>query len=974
MKIRLSQLLVHASLLASIGLFAGNGHGAVVGPKGFTVGGRAGGLVGTVVLQNNGGNDLKVGASGVFTFSQLIASGGAYNVTVKTQPAKQTCVVTQGAGTIAGANVTNVAVSCGSSTPTFTVGGTVGGLNGTAVLQNNGGNDLTVSASGTFKFTTALESGAAYNVSVKTQPQSQSCTVTHGSGTIANANVTNVAVACSNLPAAVLQADPGVRSATLSWQPPGGATSFNVYMSSARNCDVRNYTSCPDGALLINVTSPLATPNLRNGQAYFFKVESVFANGGRSLSNEAGARPNVIAFDGHANVITPSADGSVYLGGAFSLAGITTGSAVPLNAQTGRLASPDFPIVVGSVAATAPDGAGGWYIGGTFTQVGGVPRSNLAHILANGTVDPSFDPGADAFVSAIAVSANAVYVGGGFTVVGGVARTRLVAFSKGGALLPWNPGANGTVNTLAISGSTIYAGGSFSAVNGVFRNHLAAIDANGTLLPWSPGTGPSSVFALAVSGNTIYVGGNFDHIGATPRNFLAAFSSDGTLLPWNPQPNGFVQTLGVAANTVYAGGSFDFVGTTQRRKVAAIKADTGELLPWNPSPNGSVQTLLVSGSTVYIGGIFSDVGGTPRSRAAAIDVSGALLPWDPRASGVVSALAVAGNTVYAGGSFTATDAVARSHLAALDANGALLPWNPALDPNAFVNALLISGSTVYVGGSFTTIGGSGHPYLAAVGTNGVVVESFNPAAGSTLNNVLSLAASGNMLYVGGFFTEHLATYFKVDAPGNAGQRVAWNPGINGVVSALAMEGVSLYVGGSYTSINGISRQHLALLNTALDPLRPVLLAWEVRANDAVNRLVPGSGQVYAAGFFTALDNGSTGSQPRNHFGTMTGGAGIPSWPAQPDLFVQSMATSADAVYVAGNFTSIGGIARKGLAAISMNGVLDGNFHPEVTGPSASTSAIAVANGKIYVGGEFTSIGGKPRGCFATLNPDGTVID
>ena len=97
---------------------------------------------------------------------------------------------------------------------------------------------------------------------------------------------------------------------------------------------------------------------------------------------------------------------------------------MPLNAQTGRLASPDFPIVVGSVAATAPDGAGGWYIGGTFTQVGGVPRSNLAHILANGTVDPSFDPGADAFVSAIAVSANAVYAGGGFTVVGGQVRTR----------------------------------------------------------------------------------------------------------------------------------------------------------------------------------------------------------------------------------------------------------------------------------------------------------------------------------------------------------------------------------------------------------------------------------------------------------------------------------------------------------------------------------------------------------------------
>ena len=58
-----------------------------------------------------------------------------------------------GSGT-ANANVTNVQVACSNFTMTYTIGGTVSGLTGTGlVLQDNGGNNLTVSANGSFKFT-----------------------------------------------------------------------------------------------------------------------------------------------------------------------------------------------------------------------------------------------------------------------------------------------------------------------------------------------------------------------------------------------------------------------------------------------------------------------------------------------------------------------------------------------------------------------------------------------------------------------------------------------------------------------------------------------------------------------------------------------------------------------------------------------------------------------------------------------------
>ncbi len=84
----------------------------------------------------------------------------------------------------------------GTTAPTYTVGGTIAGLTGTAVLENNAGNDLSTSTNGAFTFSTSLAGGSAYNVTVKTNPSGQVCTVTNPSGTIAAANVTNVSISC----------------------------------------------------------------------------------------------------------------------------------------------------------------------------------------------------------------------------------------------------------------------------------------------------------------------------------------------------------------------------------------------------------------------------------------------------------------------------------------------------------------------------------------------------------------------------------------------------------------------------------------------------------------------------------------------------------------------------------------------------------------------------------------------------------
>jgi uncharacterized membrane protein len=84
-------------------------------PVTYTIGGTVAGLQGSgLVLQQSGGGDLAIGADGAFAFATAIADGSAYSVTVLNQPTApaQTCTVEAGSGTVAGADVADVAVTC----------------------------------------------------------------------------------------------------------------------------------------------------------------------------------------------------------------------------------------------------------------------------------------------------------------------------------------------------------------------------------------------------------------------------------------------------------------------------------------------------------------------------------------------------------------------------------------------------------------------------------------------------------------------------------------------------------------------------------------------------------------------------------------------------------------------------------------------------------------------------------------------
>lgn len=203
----------------------------------YTVGGTVSGIEGSAVLRNNGTDSVTVTANGTFAFPTPLSTSASYTVTVMTQPTypprSQTCTVTNGAGTVGSANVTTVAIAC--TTSSFTVGGSVTGLSGTLVLQNNSGDDLTITQSGTYTFATPLASGTTYNVTIAAQPGTQTCSIaTSPTGTVGNNNVTNIAISCGTA-----GADPGILCGSAYCDP--GAGQLCCIDGSTATCQT---TSC----------------------------------------------------------------------------------------------------------------------------------------------------------------------------------------------------------------------------------------------------------------------------------------------------------------------------------------------------------------------------------------------------------------------------------------------------------------------------------------------------------------------------------------------------------------------------------------------------------------------------------------------------------------------------------------------------------------------------------------------------------
>jgi hypothetical protein len=149
---------------------------------------------------NNGDEYLVVNSNSPFTFSNALANGSPYDVTVLLNPTtpNQSCTVNNGSGTLQGTDIADIEVSCTISQ--YIIGGYVNGLipDNYMVLQNNLSDDLIVSNQGAFAFPTPLDDQQNYDVTIKTQPNDpiQDCEVINGDGSLTGSDIENIFLVC----------------------------------------------------------------------------------------------------------------------------------------------------------------------------------------------------------------------------------------------------------------------------------------------------------------------------------------------------------------------------------------------------------------------------------------------------------------------------------------------------------------------------------------------------------------------------------------------------------------------------------------------------------------------------------------------------------------------------------------------------------------------------------------------------------
>ncbi len=676
---------------------------------------------------------------------------------------------------------------------------------------------------------------------------------------------------------------------------------------------------------------------------------------------------------------------TIYLGGRFSVVGPQTGSGVGIEYPSAAVV-PGFPKVTGFVNCVAPDGEGGWYIGGAFTRVNGLVRNNAAHIRADLTIsgwDPNVTSPGGLRVNSILVHGSRVYLGGSFASAGGQVRNNLAAVDRvTGAAESWSPEPNTEVYSLAANGPSIVAGGRFNSIGGQSRNNIAQLDTTtGLATAWNPAAS-LAVDGVVVSGTTVYAFGDFGTIGGQSRPRLAALdASTGLATTWNPRPNGKVQALVVRDGVVYIGGDFtNFFVNAPRNYLAAIDASSGVVRPWNPGVSGwaigasRVRSLAFNGPHLLAGGAFMNIGGQPRTCLAELDTATAVArSWDPRPGGDVVALAVSGSTVFAGGLFLSVGGVTRNRAAALDATtGAATAWNPNANGNLL--GLAEQSGTIYTIGEFTTIGGAPRTLIAALDGVTGTATSWNPQAFGAGVFLYSIAATPSAVFVGGDYSLTFAGVSPRTDLAALDRTTAqpipwWDPrpadGVNNAVFSIVPSGDHLFVGGVFNYIGGLPWKNLVKLDSLSSQTE---FDWRPDPDARVSALAVDGGTLYAAGLFTTI-----GGQSRGGLAALDPVTGLAT-PWSPTIVgtVNKFDTGNGFMGLVGQMTQVAGQASNGAGAVDLLTGAGLGWTPDPSGSGGFTT-VDVFDDVVYLGGQFSQLDGRPVGCLAAYTfPPPTV--
>jgi len=505
-------------------------------------------------------------------------------------------------------------------------------------------------------------------------------------------------------------------------------------------------------------------------------------------------------------------------------------------------------------------------------------------------------------------------------------------------------GTNNTVNVTAVqSDGKIIIGGNFSSYNGTGANYIARLNADGSLDMGfnSGGTGfNNTVSALTVqSDGKIIIGGSFTAYNGTTMNQIARLNADGSLdtsFNLGSGTNGPVTAVIIQSDgKIIIGGYFNTYNGTVTNRVARLNTD-GSLdagfNTGNTGADGVVYAITVqSDGKIIIGGNFMSYNGTAINRIARLNANGTLdTTFNVGGTGAntnVYVIAVQSDgKIIAGGAFNKYNGTATKYIARLNADGSLdTGFYVGIGANNTINTLTVqSNGKIITGGNFTSYNGTAINNIARLNTNGSLDTSF---IGSGANNsvlVTTAQPDGKIITGGGFtvYNDRIRGHIvRLNTDGSTDTNFNAGTGADNVVSVLTVQsGGKIIMGGNFTSYNGTVTKHIARLNT----------------------------------------NGSLDS------GFNVGGSGA-------NGMVNILAVQSDSkIIIGGSFSSYNGTSMKNIARLNADGTLDISFNIG-SGPNSTINAITVqSDGKIIIGGDFTSYNGTAINRIARLNANGSL--
>lgn len=703
--------------------------------------------------------------------------------------------------------------------------------------------------------------------------------------------------------------------------------------------------------------------------------------------------------------------GSFVLAGAGSLIG-TRGAAYDVSTRT---LQSSWPSVNGTINKVIPDGDGGFYIGGSFTSVGGQARAGVARIDSSGSVT-SFNANISGTptVNALLLNGSVLYIGGLFTTVGGLTRQNLAAVnaSTGALDTTLNIAFTDSVQALATDGTSLFVGGIFTFVGGMARSGFAVLTLSTHTVDtsWTVTTSGGDVRAIFVDGNNLYIGGNFTTIGGNARTRLALYAIDTkTIDAWNPAPNNTVNAITKANGKIYIGGSFTYIPNTFRYGLAAFDASTKILtsLDANLGSSTVVTDLFSSGNELFIVGNISYAFSSSRYSAFSIDTTNdTLTSFIPKVQGWINSVAVSGSFIYLGGWPSGFSPQFTGSLLSIDfSDGSLGSWNTKV--NGDVYAIDTDGDQIIIGGKVTQVNGQSRTKIADVHQDNGTVGTVLGAAGGASSTVKSILVADNTIYVAGDFTILDGSSREGFGAYNLAGRTlksSWNPPVSNFnngkgiflyhdgsrimlgaekglfafspstaaadssikynigqhVRTVSRSGGKIFVGGDFTSSGSNTRRFIAGVNS----ISGALTAWYPATNERVSSLAVGGGRVYLGGIFSYA-----GGASRNRVAAVDAINGVAdSW--NPDVGstgneVRAIEYTSGTIYIAGRFSTIGGTSKTNIGAVNdTTGALIPTF---LASASSDVYSLLKVGSTIYVGGLFSNLSGSSRSYFGAVD-------